>query len=293
MITPQNIYDNYIKGVLESTGINFNIFTDAMEFRHAERYRNNVTTYINGLMTVSDPATEILNGGLVASAVNVTIEFLVPIEKERNGEYYEVTKLRETLSKALGDATVCNITDDNGTMYTGGVLYSLPTTGSLNMRDALGLSISYRINITIAYLANAINTSDVELWIDGDRVAFQQIKISRKPSLSADIFSNSPNGEAGTYAESTSFTIEIHVPALKGIDYNASIMYWMLGTEPANTPHSVELKVPNMVSGDNESMTIYKNKMIFGGGEVQGNGVSNLSYGISLVPYTDPEVVGG
>lgn len=293
MITPQNIYDGYIKGVLESTGLKFNIFTDAMEYKHARRYRNTVDTYINGLMTVSEPATEILNGGMVASALTVTLEFLVPIEKEIEGEYVEIRALRESLSKALGDAVVCNIKGEDNATYTGGVLYSLPTAGSLAMRDALGLSLTYRVNITIAYLANAINTSDVELWIDGDRVAFQQIKISRKPSLSADIFSKSDNGEAGTYAESTSFTIEINVPALKGIDYNASIMYWMLGTEPANTPHNVELKVPNMVLGDSESMTIYKNKMIFGGGDLQGNGVSNLTYGISLVPYTAPETVGG
>lgn len=292
MITPQNIYDSYIKNVLDETGYNFNIFEDAMAFRHAERYKNDVTTYINGLMTVSEPATEILNGGLVASALTVTLEFLVPISKEcSTGEYPEIRELREALSKSLGKAVVCNITGEDNAVYTGGVLYSLPTTGNLNIRDALGLSMTYRVNITIAYLANAINTSNVVLTIDGGRVAFQQIKISRKPSLSADILAKSPNGEAGTYAESTSFTIEMTVPALKGIAYNASIMKWLLGQEDANTPHEVVLSVPEMEIGKGE--IVYSGKMIFGGGEVQGNGVSNLSYGISLVPYTAPEMVGG
>ena len=81
------------------------------------------------------------------------------------------------------------------------------------------------------------------------------------------------------------------VPALKGSAYNASIMKWLLGQEDANTPHDVVLSVPEMESGKGE--IVYSGKMIFGGGEVQGNGVSNLSYGISLVPYTAPEMVGG
>ena len=149
-------------------------------------------------------------------------------------------------------------------------------------------------------MQNAINTSDILLKIDNERVAFSSIRISRTPALTPDILKSSGvengNGESTAYAESAMFKVEFSVPALKGVAYSTAMLKYILGIDKANAPHLVYLAIPKMDNPNEEEPTDYwsiNQTMIFAGGEFSGSGVTNVVYNVSLTPYTSPEELGG
>ena len=292
MVTIDNVKEQYIMPLLESTGYSFNIVTDVGEFQKAVRIRNTVQATINGLLMLTQSEVQKLSGGAVAIAYQAMIQFLLPIgDTPVDNEFPTVAQFRKALSDAFSNATKISVKDEQDNSYEGGVVYSLPTVGQRNQRDMVGDSVTYTCTVSVAFLQNAINTSDLALYIDGEQVAFSLIRLARMPALTADILSRSDNGESGTYAESAAFNIDFSLPALKNVAYSTAIMSYITGKTSANKPVSVT--VTQKVS-DTETVNLIREKiMIFGKGEFSGNGVSNVVYTVSLVPYTEPETVGG
>ena len=292
MVTIDDVKEQYILPLLKETGYDFNIVTDVGEYQKAVRFRNTVISTINGLLMLTQSEVQRLSGGAVAIAYQAMITFLLPVgDASKDNEFPTVAQFREALSNAFSKATKISVKDENGNIYEGGVVYSLPTVGQRAQRDMVGDSITYTCTVSVAFLQNAINTSDLALLIDGEQVAFSSIRLGRTPALTADILSDSANGESGTYAESAGFAIDFALPALKGLAYSTAIMNYITGAIPANTV--LEVTLTQKVS-DTQTVTLINGKrMTFGKGEFSGNGVSNIVYNVSLVPYTTPETVGG
>lgn len=286
MITIDDVKQQYIMPVLEKTGYNFNIVTDVGEFQEAIRVRNNVINTINGLLMLTQSEVQMLSGGMEAIAYQALIQFILPVGDLEDNEYPTIAQFRNALSSSFSKAVKISLQDENGQVYEGGVSYSLPTVGQRNQRDMLGDSVTYTCTVSVAFLRNAINTSDLSLYINNEQVSFSTIKLSRRPALNADVLSKSNNGESGTYAESAGFTIDLAFPALKNVSYSTAIMNYITGKIDANSPVLVSLTL--------DKEYLIKNKsMILGGGEFSGSGVSNILYNVSLTPYTAPEEVGG
>lgn len=316
MITLDNIKENYIIPLLERTGYAYNVVTDVGEFEKAKRYRNSVNAHINCLLMLTGSEVQQLNSGLIAMAYQATLSFLLPVgdgdySKEGtdanaengalyNNEFPNVTVFRDKLSKAFSTAQKIAVTDNEGNVYEGGISYALPTVGQRQQRDLVGDSIIYTCSFAVAFLQNAINTSDIKLYLDSERVAFSSIRISRTPALTPDILKSAGgvdgNGESTAYAESAMFKIEFAVPALKGVAYSNAIMQYLMGIDSANAPHNVVLQIPKVQSPNAEDPADYwtiDRQMIFAGGEFSGSGVTNVVYNVSMTPYTAPEALGG
>ena len=307
LITIDDIKEQYIMKVLEETGYAFNIVTDVGDFEKAKRNRNSVSAPINGLLMLTSSEVQQLNGGMAAIGYQSMLTFIIPIGdgdyavteengnneiKPVNNEFPNVTAFRNKLSAVLSKSQKIAVTDSEGKVYEGGISYSLPAVGQRNQRDAVGDSVTYTCTIGVAFLENAVNSSDLELYIDGERVAFTNIRITRTPALIPDLLSGAnAKAESKAYAESAMFKIEFSVPMLKGVSYSNSITKYVLGDEGANTVHTVGLRVPLTVLEEEDYNQGHK--MIFAGGEFSGSGVSNVLCNISLTPYTAPETVGG
>lgn len=305
MITIDDIKDQYILPTLAETGYSFNIVTDTGAFQEAIRTRNTVINYVNGLLRLTGVDFQRLNDGRLAAAFEMTIEFIIPIGDRVTIETYqgsnnislsckEVQDFRAALSNVLSNATKITLTryeDDVEKIYTGGVFFNLPVAGQRAVRDLLGDSINYSCSITVAVLEDAVNTTELTLKIDGETIGFTGIKLSRNPALLADVMKESNAGEASVYSESTQFKIDFTIPVLKNVAYSSAVMRYIIGLDNGNIAHSVYLAVPELMPG--EGILSRTSQMLFGGCETQGNGVSNLLYTVSLVPYTETEALGG
>lgn len=288
MITLDQLKDNYVMPLLNSTPFKFMIFTDAGNYRHPDRRKNTVTEYINGLFSLSQSEVQRLGGGLTAVALVTNIKLLIPCgdnsDTSYTGELRIVQQIRDALSEVLSQNVKLSITSD-GKTYVGGVSYTLPSAELRNLRQGIGDSLEYSFSITFAYLENALNATDVKILIDGAEIAYTSFLLTRRINPSADLYKNSTNGEAKAYAENSTFTIDLEMPALSDSPPSLTILNRILGITSVNTSHTVVLTI-----GDITTQTF---NMMFGECSASGAGVSNIVYKVSLLPFAAQEVIGG
>lgn len=291
MITVDDIKNGYLMKILANiTEYNFNIVTDTGEYREPLRQKNVVTSYVNGVFSLQSVDFQQLNDGRVAAGFEFLLKFTLPLDDRTpldgtGKEYKTLIDFRQKLSDKLAGATLVEIEKD-GKTYVGGAMFNLPMPNANAIRQHIGKSIEYSCTIALALLDGGVNTSKLALSIDGVKVPFTGIKITRTPTLSADLMSKSKNDESTVYAESTQFKIEFSMPAVSD-NCSSAVMLYILGVDDGNKPHMVKVEVKDKADWTTEKA------MIFGGCEVQGSGMSNLLYSVSLVPYTAPETVGG
>ena len=87
MITLDQLKENYIMPLLNSTPFKFMIFTDAGNYRPPDRRKNTVTEYINGLFSLSQSEVQRLGGGLTAVALVTNIKILIPCGDNSDTSY--------------------------------------------------------------------------------------------------------------------------------------------------------------------------------------------------------------
>ena len=288
MITLDQLKENYIMPLLNSTPFKFMIFTDAGNYRPPDRRKNTVTEYINGLFSLSQSEVQRLGGGLTAVALVTNIKILIPCgdnsDTSYTGELRIVQQIRDALSEVLSQNVKLSITSD-GKTYVGGVSYTLPSAELRNLRQGIGDSLEYIFSITFAYLENALNATDVKILIDGAEIAYTSFLLTRRINPSADLYKNSTNGEAKAYAENSTFTIDLEMPALSDSPPSLTILNHILWITSVNTSHTVVLTI-----GDITTQTF---NMMFGECSASGAGVSNIVYKVSLLPFAAQEVIGG
>ena len=290
----EDIKTQYVIPQLARLPYRFKVFTDVGRYERSMRQKNAKISTINALFQTSDSDVMLLGGGLRAVGINLTLTFLVPVpdsvinEDGAITDYAFIEEFRYGLEDVFANTEKLTLTS-NGKTYVGGVSSSFPMPGELMQRQRIGQSFEYTCYLEIAYLANALNSSDVSFYLDGDigAIPYTSYSIRRESMLSANTYSNSDNGEGKTYAENSVFGVDFVLPAL---DSSASptsetIYNYLLGLEPANTPHT--LRIVYGVGNETE-MTVIFGKTIDG-----GENVTNVSRQISFVPYISAEDTDG
>lgn len=276
MLSIKTLKENYIDVVLAKTGLPFSVYIDTGDFQKAIRSYNTVTEFINGLFVVTGSSVEYAGEQEIVS-ISTELKFLVSLndDSDPKGNFENAETFREVLSSAFSSVTPkFNITE-NGKTYTVVVGYNFPVTGVRDQLPDVGDSISFTCSVYFAYLSNAVNASDISLTIDGEKVYFLAIALTRRPSLVANLFADNVNGESTVYSESAAFVIDLTLPAFIS-NVGDIISDYILGLKKANTPHAVVL--------DYGGKTINK-MMIFGETSAEGQGIENIRYNVSLVPY--------
>ncbi len=285
MLTIEKLKEAYIDEALKNSGLPFVVFTDAGDFENARRSGNSVTEYINGLLTVSNSSVEYAGEQeIVGISTELGFLFRLDDDEDAGGGFRSAKELRDALQRAFASVPPrFNVTDGEKT-YTVVAAYSLPETGTRLQRPALGDSLSYSCTIYFAYLANAINATDVKITIDGEDVNFLAFGLTRRPVIVANLFSNNVNGEATGYAESTAFVLDLTMPAFVSV-MGGIVADYVMGISDANKPHAVKIAY-----GTGKTMT---RTMIFGESSSNGQGLENVRCTVSLVPYSPAATIGG
>ena len=288
-ITIKEVKEQVIIPALSSTSYRYKIFSSAGEYQSSMQIKNLRVGTVNTLIETTDSDIALLGCGINAVAMNVRITFLIPVDDTAvDGDYSIVEDFREQLSDAFSQAQKITITTNRGTdkerNYVGAVSVGLPVGGQLMQRQGIGKSYEYTCYLEIAFLENAVNSSDVHFWLDGDdkEIPFTAFSITRKNTLTANLYSTSTNEESRTFAENSTFGVDLTMPAITA---SASITgeavnNYVLGKSKANEPHTLVVKI----DGVTEEHTV-----IFGEVITNGGGMENVSWQVSFVPYLPTE----
>lgn len=288
----KDIREQYIVPALQGKPYRFKVFSNAGAYRKTALENKVRRGVINALLEVTDSDIILLGGGLKASALNVTLTFLVPVPDEATsdkasdygGNYTFLDDFRDMLTDTF--ATTGKTTIRSGELtYTGGVTATFPLLGEYLQRQQIGKSIEYVCYLQFTYLNGGVNASDVQFYLDGDETAipYTSFSIARKNTVAAALLSNADNGEATAYAESSNFAIDLSLPAILPTANNITgkaIFNFLMGIDDGNTPHTLIINY----AGIERTKTV-----IFSEASNEGSGVENVAARISFIPYMPAE----
>lgn len=283
---------NYISEQLKPIPYRIKIFTDVGKYVQSKRVANVRKNTINSILRITDSDVLRLGGGMQAVAMDLTLTVLVPVPDEAmdengelNGDYTFITDFRDSLEKVFATSDMFKMTTASGKMYAGGFSASFPMSGELEQRQSIGYSLEYTCYFQFSYLASAINASEVLFYLDGDTtpIPYTGFSIERDSTLTANVYSNTTNGESAAYVENTVLGVRLNLPAIEpSANTTAQTLYNVLmGVEMANTPHTLSIIYG---TGNSETLTVIVSKVMD-----SGEYVSNVSRSITFVPYISAE----
>lgn len=290
----KDIRDQYITPMLSKLKYRFKIFSTVGSYVKVRSFGRMREGVINSLLQVTDTDIIQLGGDFKAAAVNVTLSFLLPVPDTvteattdgYGGEWDFVEDFRDALATTFATTDKLVLTS-GGKTYVGGVTGTFPTTGELLLRQGIGQSVEYVCYLQFTYLAGGVNSRDVQFYLDGDDtpIPYTRFMIARKNTVSSALLSNANQSEASCYAESSSFGVDLSLPAIDPTSGKTAetIFNYLMGFEDANKPHTLEISYGNM-------QTIEKT-VIFGEVSNEGETVQNVAAKISFIPYMQAEDV--
>lgn len=288
----KEIREQYILPALQGKPYRFKVFSNVGAYRRTITENKIRKGVINALLEVTDSDIVLLGGGLKASALNVTLTFLLPLPDEPTsekaadygGNYTFADEFRDMLTETFATTGKTTLTGVDGKTYTGGVMATFPLLGEMLQRQNIGNSVEYVCYLQFTYLNGGVNASDIQFYLDGDTdpIPYSSFMIARKNTVSAALLSNSTNGEATAYAESNNFAVDLSLPAIdpSASITGAAIYNFLLGIDDGNTPHTLRISY----SGRNITKTV-----IFSEASNEGGGVENVAAKISFIPYMPAE----
>lgn len=284
MITLDELKNKYILPKLAETPYDFRIFTDTGDYEKADRIKNRVIPYINGLLSLTQ--SEVIRiGDLPAIALVTTLKFIVPCgNMNPDNAYPDLASFRDALSKVFSQNNEISL-ESNGVIYTGGVAYALPASGLRSQRNMVGDSFTFICTISFSFLPGAVNSTAISVSVDGETLNILRFTFARRANLTADLYSRATNTEADAYSDSTVFAIDLDIPVLVPSAFSTLVANHIIGISAANVPHEVVITL-----GEVATRTI---SMVLGDCSVSGSGVDNTVYKVSLIPYADQETIGG
>ena len=295
MLTLEQLKKEYIDVVLNATGLPFFVHIDTEDFQKAIREYNTVTEYINGLLAVTGSSMEYAGSQQIAS-ISTELKFIVRVDDDRgaDGAFANIRVFRDSLSEAFkqaGNKFSVETTENGETKnYTVVAAYTLPATGTRSQITEVGDCISFTCSVYFVYMQNVLNTGDIHITIDGEEVNFLAVAFSRRPIIVANLYSESEEGESAAYAESAAFIIDLTLPAFISLTGGVCARY-IYGLEDANTPHTVNVTFPTGYFGSDAPQSLTKT-MIFGESRSEGQGIENVRYTVSLIPYATVATTG-
>ena len=295
---------NILVARLARTPFEYKIFLSEGEYVKAVKRQNRTQGKINAILNNESTDIMVLGGGIKAVSLISSITFLVPINDDSDGEentYRIEEEFKEGLSGIFPVSEVIPVTVNGATyacIFSGGY----PTPGMLMQRQYIGKSIEYTCTFEISYLQNSINSSSVTFYCGDNTNALPvtSFHFSRKSTVLATPHSNQKNCEAQAYAESSSFGVDLVLPALSpSLSLSGEMFYtYLKGSNSENLPVSENSPVRLRISlkEDIDGVEVYstiEKEMIIGEVAYEGGGIDNMSMRVSFIPYIAAEDVEG
>ena len=234
--------------LLNSPTLEFIVWSDVGKYKRAKRQVNTVTTAINCLLTRQPGEIMTSNGGLAIANDSLTFYCAVPLQTPRqtasvvpevqNDQYVFVEQIRSILDAYFSTNTVSSFTE-NGLTYEAGMQYSFAATGDSNMAPMIGEYLMLDVYITISVVQNGINSRNISVELDGERVPFLSASPNRAGDRASDTYSDS--GEVENIITTTAFSIDVSQPMTTGKVTSQFIDYLLTGQR--NVYHFLKLTI--------------------------------------------------
>lgn len=238
-----------LNALLNSETLKFVVWTDVGRYKRAGRTRNAVTTYINCLLERRPGEILTSNGGLEIANDSITFRCAVPLATPRQttervppevqaDEYIFVEQIRSVLDTYFSTNTVRSFTE-NGVTYEAGMEYSFAATGDANMAPMIGDYIMLDVYITISVVQNGINSRNISVELDGERVPFLSASPNRAGERASETYSD--GGEVENIITTTAFSMDVSQPMTTGKVTSQFIDYLLHGQR--NVYHFLKLTI--------------------------------------------------
>ena len=285
-ITLTDIKKQFIEDRLSELPYRVRVFVSTSAYQNPKNYNNLRAGSINALIEATDSDISFLNGGIRAVAMNISIRFLLPVDDAANadGDFSFIDRFRDELSNVFTDTNTIVLEKDDK-HFIGAVSVGLPMGGELLQRQGIGKSFEYTCYIQIAFLENAINSSDVKFYLGDDvdnnyPIPYTTYSISRKNTLTANLYSTTTNGVSQVFAENSTFGVDIAMPAVTSGVIGQAVYNFLTRNASANQSYTLTMERNGAKTTE---------QVIFGEVIENGSGTENVSWQISLVPYIEAE----
>ena len=245
----------HLNEFIPNSTFEFNICLNSGEYKKAttERTSNSVTFYINAIMKALSSDVEGIED--VAETYNATmstsIEFLIPFpEKKRSLSDTTEEKFSDAVHHLISSELQAGLSTEMSD-YLVGSNFSIPSPGSKEIRSMTGESLPLTVYGTHYFVAQGVNSREIELTINTHRVHASRIGIARRSITDGNILngvSSSKNTLSGT-----ALTITFAAPLRRG-GYNNDIENYLLGNVLEKV--AVTLKLPNTETQETYTMII-------------------------------------
>lgn len=219
-----------LNSILKATDLfgkyEFSVLSDHRRYKKAKRRGNNIIYYINAIMTAAPSANGTTGDGLELVVENFTIDFAVPVERERaeakedplsvdsDGVSVFVELIKAIVNEYFSLNTATSYTVGKK-RYAIGFEYTMSRTGECRMEPIIGEFIPFTVYVRVNLVQNGINSKDISLELDGEKIPYQMLVPNRASEKSIAVYSDKPTA-AGTLMTSTTLAFDVSLPATTG-----------------------------------------------------------------------------
>lgn len=214
-----------LNAVAANSGVTYAIHSDGSSFKEALITRTGKTLYTNGILIAGESSITPAQG-LVIAAQSVSLQIVVQLF-DKNTDDAVIAQHREILDSYFKNFGVQAISDGANT-YSVGAVYSLAGTGTVEIRDGIGTSITFFVDIQYSYIQNGLNSYNCIFTLDGEVIPYTSATITKTPETqSAPYISDGGVGEC--YNVAFNRTFEFQMPAHTGDAIGQKIIGYLLG----------------------------------------------------------------
>lgn len=288
--------DYFVNSFTPNEKYEFNIVLDAGEYKKATRVGNEVTKYINGVITLDSDEKAGIHDSAINASISAIFEFIIPdVDKTYDiigpkGELIDTITFKDAVRELVDDTLSASeqyyMQDEAGNYFLVTSSHSFANPGTLEIRYQTGNSLTMTVLLEYAIVASGFSAASIEMWVNqgGDsliRIYPARLDVSRSSVQEGVIRSDRAVSE--TLTQTTQLTIGITKPLRCDAFDNAAMRYIF---ESDVTLLGITLKYPTGISaGGDVEMTEKTYTLSFAEASVAGE--QNLAVPVSATLHEE------
>lgn len=251
----------------KSSGIVYKIHADAGTYKRALRSRTGKQRYTNGVLTIVDSSIVPTQTMTVASQT-AALEICVRLDDPKTDEE-TIAKHRAVLDGYFTDKPSVQMTDG----YSVTATYALADSGTVEQRDGVGTSFTFRVNIEYSFIEGGLSSYDCVFLLDGVQIPYTSFHMTRNPTIDSTPYSDTA-GNAGSVNTADMLGFDIQIPAQSVQNGVSEVLIDQLLDGSGNTSHVLTVQLGT------HTRTY---SVIFGQTDIVIEGVANAGHNVSLI----------